>query len=93
MKNKAGMLFEKAVLAQQMMLCTVWAARTGRKNVLSPPGPLNRGPLMTATGISHTQATAANLRFHPSVYITKICQVLKELFPAGPLRNTKKVKP
>ena len=26
------------------------------------------------------------------LYITKICQVLKDPFPAGPLRNTKKVK-
>jgi len=92
MNNKFGMLRQKAVLAQQMMLCTVWAERTGRKNVLSPPGPLTRGPLMTATGISHMQATAATLRFHPTVYITKIYQVLKDLFPAGPLRNTKKVK-
>jgi hypothetical protein len=75
-----------------MMLRTVWAARTGRKNVLSPPGPLTRGPLMNAKGISHMQATAATLRFHPTVYITKICQGLKDLFPAGPLRNAKEVK-
>lgn len=88
------MLCEKAVLAQQMMLCTIWASRTGRKNVLSLslPGPLTRGPLMTATGISHKQATAATLRFRPLVYITKICQVLKDLFPVASLRNTKKVK-
>ena len=86
------MFCEKAELAQQMMLCTIWASRTGRKNVLSLPGPLTRGPLMTATGISHKQATAATLRFRPLVYITKICQVLKDLFPVASLRNTKKVK-
>jgi hypothetical protein len=76
-----------------MMLCTVWAARTGRKNVLSPPGPLTRGPLMmTAAGISRMPDTAATLWFHSSVYVTKICQVLKDLLPLGPLRNTKKFK-
>lgn len=76
-----------------MMLCTVWAARTGRKNVLSPLAPLTRGPLMmTATWNSHMQATVAILRFNALVYITKICQVLKDLFPVGRLRNIKEFK-
>jgi hypothetical protein len=38
------------------------------------------------------QATVAILRFNALVYITKICQVLKDLFPVGRLRNIKEFK-
>jgi hypothetical protein len=46
--------------------------------------------MMTAAGISNMQATAAKLWFHPLIYIIKIRQFLKDLFPVGRLRNNKK---
>jgi hypothetical protein len=79
------MLCEKVVLAKANdaeygLGSTNWPQeRTASARTSDPP-------MVTEMGISHMQATAVTLRFHPSVYITKICQSLMVLFSVGPIR-------